>query len=131
MSLNDIKQALKPKVKTDFTKALPEAYKEFLNLFSWEDVNKMLPHCLKVNYNIHMQSGTKPPAEPLYGISRNKLQVIKKYLENNLNNRIIQASSSPIAKPVFLSRSQKMAYNFVWTVAIQMPALLSTSNFCH
>ena len=60
-----------------------------------------------------MQSGTKPPAEPLDDIRRNKLQVIKKYLKDNLNNKFIQASLSLVAVPVFLSRSQKMAYNFV------------------
>ena len=47
-----------------------------------------------------MQPGTKPPAGPLYGMSRDELEVLKKYLEDNLNKRYIQASSSPAAAPV-------------------------------
>ena len=47
-----------------------------------------------------MQPGTQPPAEPLYGMSRNELQVLKKYLEENLSKGFIPASSSPAAAPV-------------------------------
>ena len=40
-----------------------------------------------------MQPGTQPPAESLYGMSRDKLQILKKYLEDNLSKGFIQASS--------------------------------------
>ena len=39
-----------------------------------------------------MHYDTQPPAGPLYGMSRNKLQVLKKYLEVNLSKGFIQAS---------------------------------------
>ena len=47
-----------------------------------------------------MQPGTQPPAESLYGISRDKLQVLKKYLEENLSKGFIWAPSSSAAAPV-------------------------------
>ena len=47
-----------------------------------------------------MQPGTQPPAGPLYGMSRNELQVLKKYLEENLSKGFIWASFSPAAAPV-------------------------------
>ena len=48
-----------------------------------------------------MQPGTQLPADSLYEMSRDELEVLKKYLEDNLNKRYIRASSSPAAAPVF------------------------------
>ena len=76
-------------VKTDPTRALPEPYKEFLKVFSQEEINKMILHYLKLYYTIHMQPGSQPPAETLYNMSRFELQVLKKYLENDLNKKFI------------------------------------------
>ena len=47
-----------------------------------------------------MQPGTQPLAGQLYGMSRNKLQVLKKYLENNLSKKFIQTSLLPAAAPI-------------------------------
>ena len=47
-----------------------------------------------------MQPGTQPPAGPLYGMSRDELQVLKKYLEDNLSKRFIWASFLTAAAPV-------------------------------
>ena len=58
MFLGDIDQALKPKIKTDPTTAPPEVYKIFLNVFTYEEANKLLPHYLEVNHTIYMQPGT-------------------------------------------------------------------------
>ena len=49
-----------------------------------------------------MKPGIQPPAGPLYGISRDNLEVFKKYLEKNLSKEYIWASSSPAATPVLL-----------------------------
>ena len=76
MFLRDIEQALKPKVKINPTTALPENYKDFLNVFSYEQENK-LPLHPEVDHTIHMQPGTQTPAWPLYGMSRDELQVLK------------------------------------------------------
>ena len=97
MFLRDIKQALKPQVKTDPAIALPESYKKIFKVFSHKEANKLPPYRSGVNPTIHMQPGTQPPAGPLYGMSRDELQVLKKYLENNLSKGFIQALSFPAA----------------------------------
>ena len=100
MSLRDIEQALKPKIKTDPATVLPGHYKKLLKVFSHEEANKLLPHRPGIDHTIKMQPGTQPPAGPLYGMSRNEHQVFKKYLKNNLGKEFIWASSSPAAAPV-------------------------------
>ena len=62
-----------------------------------------------------MQPGTQPPAGPLYDMSRDELQVLKKYLEENLSKGFIWASSSPAAAPVLFVKSLVEVFNFVWT----------------
>ena len=99
--LRDIEQALRPKTKTNPATVLPEYYKEFLKVFSHEKANKLPPHRPGVDHTIKMQPGTQPPAGPLYGMSRDELQVLKKYLEENLSKGFIWASSSPAAALVF------------------------------
>ena len=47
------------------------------------------------------------PAGSSYGMSRDKLQVLKKYLENNLSKKFILASSSPAAAPVLFVKKPK------------------------
>ena len=86
---------MKPKVKTDPARALPEAYKRFLKVFSQKEMNKLPLYRPGVDYTIHMQPGTQPPAEALYNMIRDKPQVFKKYLENNLSKGFIQTLSSP------------------------------------
>ena len=100
VSLRDIEQALKPKAKTNPATVLPEHYKKFLKVFSYEEANKLPPHHPGVDHIIKMQPGTQPPAGPLYGMSRNELQVLKKYLKKNLSKGFIWASSLPAAAPV-------------------------------
>ena len=52
--LRDIKQALKPKTKTNPATVLPEHYKEFLKIFSHEKANKLPPHHPGVDHTIKM-----------------------------------------------------------------------------
>ena len=52
-----------------------------------------------------MQPATQPPAGPLYGMSRGELEVLKKYLEDNLSKGYIRASSSPAAAPVLFVKN--------------------------
>ena len=54
-----------------------------------------------------MEPGTQAPSGPLYSISREELEVLKKYLTENLNKSFIQVSSSPTTAPVlFVKKSE-------------------------
>ena len=112
MSLKDIEHALMPKVKTNPTTVLPKPYKKFLKVFSQEEANKMLSHHPGIGYTIDMKPGTQPPGEPLYCISRNKLQVLKKYLKGNLSKRFIQALLSPVAATILFVKKPENGLPF-------------------
>ena len=79
---------------------------EFLKVFSNEEANKLPQAQPGLDCIIRMQPGTQPPARPLYGMSRDKLDVFKKYLKDNLSKEYIQASFTPATAPVlFVKKS--------------------------
>ena len=59
-----------------------------------------------------MQPGTQLPAGPLYGMSRNELQVLKKYLEYNLSKRFIQALLFPATTLVLFVKKPGSSLQF-------------------
>ena len=100
VSLRDIEQVLKLKKCVDSATLLPAQYHKFLDIFSKDDADKLPSLHPGVDHKIKMEPGTQAPSGPLYGISREELKVLKKYLTENLNKGFIQASSSPTATPV-------------------------------
>ena len=100
ISLRDIERALKPKKCVDPATVLPPQYHEFLDIFSKDDADKLPPLHPEVDHEIKMEPGTQAPSGPLYSMSREELEVLKKYLTENLNKGFIRASSSPAAAPV-------------------------------
>ena len=56
--LREIEQALKSKVKRDPATTLPKAYKDFLNIFSYKETNKLPPYYPGVDHTIHMKPRT-------------------------------------------------------------------------
>ena len=100
VSLRDIEQVLKSKKCVDSATLLPAQYHKFLDVFSKDDVDKLPPLRPGVDHKIKMEPGTQAPSGPLYSMSREELEVLKKYLTENLNKGFIQASSSPAATPV-------------------------------
>ena len=109
MILRDIEYTLKFKVKTDPAIALLEAYKKLLKVFSHKEANKLLSYCSRVDYTIYMQPGTQPPAGPHYSISRNGLQVLRKYLEDNLSMEFIKVLLSLAIIPVHFVKKPRSA----------------------
>ena len=110
--MRDIEHALKPKIKTDPATVLPEVYKEFLKVFSHEEANKLPPAWPGVDHIIRMHPGTQLPAGPFYGMSRDELEVLKKYLEDSLSKGYIWASSSPAAAPVLFVKKPEGGLQF-------------------
>ena len=100
VSLRDIEQVLKPKKCVDPATLLPAQYYKFLDIFSKDDTAKLPPLHPGVDHKIKIEPGTQAPSGPLYSMSREELEVLKKYLTENLNKSFIQASSSPAAAPV-------------------------------
>ena len=100
VSLRNIEQVLKPKKYVDSATLLPAQYHKFLDIFSKDDADKLPPLHPGVDHKIKMEPGTQALSGPLYSMSREELEVLKKYLTENLNKGFIQVSSSPAATPV-------------------------------
>jgi len=103
VTMKDIEQALAPKTFIDPATKLPQQYHDFLDVFSRKEADT-LPKHRPYDHRIELEPGKVPPYGPLYGMSQNELQVLRKYLEDNLTKGFIRASSSPAASPVIFVR---------------------------
>ena len=92
------------KDKIDPATLLPAQYHEFLDVFSRKDANILPPH-RPYDYKIKLQPDTTPPSGPLYGMSREENEELRKYLKENLDKGFIRASQSPAASPVLFVKS--------------------------
>ncbi|KAH0375210.1 hypothetical protein KCU92_g10240, partial [Aureobasidium melanogenum] len=98
-SMDDIEKALRVKPVTDPRTKLPAEYHQFLEVFSQELSDSLPPH-RSYDHKIPLLENASPPFGPLYGMSRDELQVLKKYLDENLAKGFIRPSSSSAASPV-------------------------------
>ena len=103
VSMRDIQyQAEKEaRAETDPKCVASQEYHKFLDVFSKKDSDTLLPHW-KYNHKIHLEKKQKPGHAPLYKMSFEELDAVKKYLNSYLAKRFIQASSASYFLPVFL-----------------------------
>lgn len=101
-SLEDIEKSLRVKKSPDMSK-LPEEYRNFSKLFSIEESDK-LPISRPEDHSIQLKPGSTPPSGPLYNMSHGELEVLRKYLKENLDKGFIRTSSSSAASPVLFAK---------------------------
>ena len=99
VSIEDIQEALRDKPKVDPANILPKIYHEFLPVFSKDEADKLPPH-RPSDHRIILKKGSEAPWGPLYGMSREELSVLKKYIKENLEKGFIRPSTSPASSPV-------------------------------
>jgi hypothetical protein len=80
VTLQDIEKALASKVTIDPREKLPKEYYEFLDVFSKKEADKLPPHG-PYDHKIQLKEGAEPPFGPMYDMSREKLLVLREYLE--------------------------------------------------
>ena len=80
--MSDIETVLGEKPYPDLATIVPEKYQDFLDVFSREEADKLPPH-RPSDHKIELMPGKKPGFGPMYGMSQNELQVLKKYLDDN------------------------------------------------
>ncbi|KAG0153712.1 hypothetical protein PDIDSM_2367 [Penicillium digitatum] len=97
----DIETALNPKTDTepDPVSALPEEFRDFAEVFSPKEAERLPPH-RSYDHKMVLQEDKPLPFGPLYPMSRNELEVLKDWIEDNLRKGFIRPSSSPAASPV-------------------------------
>ena len=83
----------------DLESQLPEEVRDFWDVFSPKEAEKLPPH-RSHDHNIRLLEGGTPPFGPLYPMSRDELKALKEWLEENLRKGFIRPSSSPAASPV-------------------------------
>ena len=103
VNMRDIEHALNPKPEIDPATVLPSEYHEFLDVFSKKEADK-LPERRSYDHKILLMDGKEPMYGPLYGMSRDELLVLQKYLTENPKKGFIRSSSSPAASPVLFVR---------------------------
>src|SRR5450755_1107161 len=103
VTIQNIEKALNPKPIVDLSTLLPEKYHEFLHLFSKKATNQLPPY-RPCDHTIPLIKSKQPPFGPLYGMSLDKLKVLRKYLDDNLIKGFIRFSLFPAAVPIFFVR---------------------------
>ena len=106
-SLYDVNKALeklrRPKEDIDLSK-LPDWVKDPNRIaFHPQEAEKLAPR-RPYDHKIELLPGKTPPWGPLYKMSPGELEVLKEWLEQNLQKGWIRASQSPAAAPVLFAR---------------------------
>lgn len=79
--------------------SLPRAYRAYADVISKEEAHKFPQHGPQ-DHAIDIAEGTTPPFGPLYNLSRNKLETLRQYIEENLAKGFIRPSKSSAGAPV-------------------------------
>lgn len=98
-TIEELDQAIENTAKTDWKTKVPIRYKRYYHMMDEEFANEMPPR-RPYDHKIPLKEGTEPPFGPLYGMSREELIVLRKYIQDNLEKGTIRASSSPAGAPV-------------------------------
>ena len=85
---------------------IPSEYHEFAEVFSKKESDKSPEH-RSYDHHIQLEEGAIPPsAQPIYYLTPEELNVLRKYIDENLIKRFLRPSQSPCGAPSCLSKSQ-------------------------
>jgi RNase H-like domain found in reverse transcriptase/Reverse transcriptase (RNA-dependent DNA polymerase)/Integrase zinc binding domain/Chromo (CHRromatin Organisation MOdifier) domain/Integrase core domain len=79
---------------------LPEALKGYADVFSPQNAEKLAANREGIDLAIEIQEGQEPPYGPLYPLSQAELEVLRRYLQENLDKGFIRPSKSPAGSPI-------------------------------
>ena len=82
---------------------LPSEYADYEKVFSPEEANK-LPEHTEDDHKIILEEGRSPPYGPIYSLGVAELEILRAYIETNLNNGFIRPSTSPSGAPILFVR---------------------------
>ena len=91
------------KTPTDLKTIVPKKYHKFLDVFSKEAFDTLLPYS-KYNHQIRLLKSYRDYGNSFFSkMSEPKLQFVKKFLEEHLKKRFIEANSAPYSSPIMLA----------------------------
>jgi hypothetical protein len=79
---------------------IPKEYADLAEVFSKQKAHELAPHRGPLDHHIHLEKDSKPVFGPIYNLSETELQVLKQYIEENLQRNFIRPSTSPFGAPV-------------------------------
>jgi len=79
---------------------VPTTLREFLDVFSVRNAETLALHRPGVDLAIELQEGKQPPYGPLYPFSPAELEVLRQWLEEQLQKGFIQVSKSLVGAPI-------------------------------
>ena len=84
---------------------VPDIHAQFASAFSKADSNKLPPH-RPYDHKIELEEGaeSKLKYSPLYKMSLEELEEVKKYITENLDKGFIEPSHAPYAAPILFVR---------------------------
>jgi len=80
--------------------SLPRTYHQYLDVFSKAESDKLPPFRKGVDHKITLDKDLELGYSPLYRMTLEELQAMKKYLDENLEKGFITPSEAPFASPV-------------------------------
>ena len=85
LSIRDIQYQAEKKARaeTDPKSVVPQEYHNFLDVFSKKNLDTLPPH-QKYDHKIHLEEEQKPGHAPLYKMSPEELDAVKRYLDSHL-----------------------------------------------
>lgn len=89
----------------DDTAFVPQAYHDYLDVFSKTEADKLPPH-RPFDHHITLQDGKTPPFGPIYSLSEKELGVLREYLDENLTKGFVVPSESPAAAPILFVKKK-------------------------
>ncbi len=110
----DFKKFIRPKkelTKEELHKLLYKVYYNFIDIFLKKGADILPPHQSN-NHAIILEEGKILPYKRPYPISKDKLLVIKKYINKHLNKGFISFSLLPITAPIFLIKKPRGGIQF-------------------
>ena len=101
ISMRDLEYQVEKKVKpeTNPRSVLSEEYHNLLDVFSEKDSDTLSSH-RKYDHKIILEERQRPGHSPLYKISPQELDAVKRYLNSHLAKGFIQASSALFSSPI-------------------------------
>ena len=82
---------------------IPEEYRDLTDLFTQKEADKLPPH-RPYDHRIPLEPGTTPPFGTIYSMSPAELEILRKYIEDNLRRRFIRHSQSPCGAPILFAK---------------------------
>ena len=92
-------------IKVESTVQLPKKYHHYADVFDKVQANT-LPHHRPYGCPIDVQPEKEPPWGPIYNLSPIELQVLRTYIEENLENGFIRHLKSPTGAPIFFVKKK-------------------------